>query len=310
MTTTEIAIPGMLGGAQSVASGPDGNVWITGTFRNSNEQQVQGLARVTPSGSVTVFDTGITAATAVTAGPDGNLWYIGNTSDVIGRLNPSTGSVTEYPYTTAAGPGLDITTGPDGELWFTTTQAIGEIDPISGQATILANTQSPAATPCNIASGVDGNVYVVGGFSGSGITGTGGVLQITPGGAMTAYDYTDINSVSSATYPRGVTSGPNRDIWFNSSSFVADFSATIARYSSGYNSGAQLSCIASGSDGNLWATDQANDTLYRVTTSGTVTAFSSGITTGAIPVDIIAGPDLNLWFTEYGQSSIGRFNLH
>lgn len=308
MTTTEIAIPGMLGGAQSVASGPDGNVWVTGAFV-SNGQQVQGLARVTPSGSATVFDSGITAATAVTAGPDGNVWYIGNSSDVIGRLNPSTGSVTEYPYTTAAGAGLDIITGPDGELWFTTTQALGKIDPISGQVTILANVQSPAATPCNISSSADGNVYAVGQFGGSGITGTGAILQVTPGGSMTAYDYTDMNG-SSANDPHGVTSGPNRDIWFNSFSFVADFSATIARYNSGYKSGAQLTCIASGSDGNLWVTDQANDTLYRVSTSGTVTAFSSGITTGATPVDIVAGPDLNLWFTEYGQNKIGRFNLH
>lgn len=310
MTTTEIAISGMLGGAQSVASGPDGNVWVTGTFYNSNGQQVQGLARVTPSGSTTVFDSGITAAQAVTAGPEGSMWYIGNSSDVIGRLNPATGAVTEYSYPSGAGGGLDIVTGPDGELWFTTTQAVGKIDPVSGQVTILANVQNPAATPCNIASGSDGDVYVVGNFSGSGITGTGGILQITPGGTMTAYDYTDINSGSNATYPHGVTNGPNRDIWFNSFSFVADFGTTIARYGSGYNSGAQLTCIASGSDGNLWVTDQANDTLYRVSTSGTVSAFSSGITTGAMPVDIIAGPDLNLWFTEYGRSSIGRFNLH
>lgn len=311
MTTTEIAIPGMLGGAQDIASGPDGNVWVTGTFRNDNNQQVQGLARVTPSGTVTVFDSGVTAATALTAGPDGNVWYIGNSSDVIGRLNPSTGSVTEYPYPLGAGGGLDIITGPDGELWFTTTQAVGKIDPISGQVTIFTkNVESPSASQCNIATGVDGNAYVVGNFSGSDITGTGGILQITPGGTMTAYDYTDINNQSGATSPRGVTSGPNRDIWFNSTSFVADFGTTISRYSSGYDSGAQLTCIASGSDGNLWVTDQANDTLYRVTTSGTVTAFSAGITTGALPVTIIAGPDLNLWFTEYGLSSIGRFNLH
>jgi virginiamycin B lyase len=55
--------------------------------------------------------------------------------------------------------------------------------------------------------------------------------------------------------------------------------------------------IASGSDGNLWFTEQTTNKVAKVTTSGTFTEYTLP-TPGRSPGDITAGPDGNLWFTE------------
>ncbi|MGA7727708.1 MAG: hypothetical protein WCA62_02540, partial [Dehalococcoidales bacterium] len=57
--------------------------------------------------------------------------------DKIGKISPSSGTVTEYdvPVTNAA-PN-EIAAGPDGSLWFTQTgvNQIGKISPATGKIT-------------------------------------------------------------------------------------------------------------------------------------------------------------------------------
>jgi len=71
------------GGAPfGIATGPDGNVWFAETGANR-------IGRITPSGVVTEFGTGIGPGTfpfGITTGPDGHLWFTG-LGDRIGRLN-------------------------------------------------------------------------------------------------------------------------------------------------------------------------------------------------------------------------------
>jgi len=67
--------------------------------------------------------------------------------------------------------------------------------------------------------------------------------------------------------------------------------------------------IASGPDGNLWFTEQKGDKIGRITTAGVITEFTiPTVPYGSGPIGIASGPDGNLWFTE-GTSSgnkIGR----
>lgn len=65
----------------SIANGPDGNIWIT---------DGDGIARVTPSGDVTVFPlaTPNNTADSIVAGPDGNLWFVDEGANKIGRIRP------------------------------------------------------------------------------------------------------------------------------------------------------------------------------------------------------------------------------
>ena len=98
-----------------ISAGSDGNLWFTEAFGNR-------IGRITPSGAITRFYTGITpdsGPVGITAGADGNLWFTEGLGNRIGRITPS-GVVTEFSagITPNSGP-LRIAAGADGNLWFT-----------------------------------------------------------------------------------------------------------------------------------------------------------------------------------------------
>ena len=64
--------------------------------------------------------------------------------------------------------------------------------------------------------------------------------------------------------------------------------------------------VALGSDGNLWITAFAANSILRVSAGGVVLGEYPLPTAGAQPLGIAAGPDGALWFTEYNASKIGR----
>jgi sugar lactone lactonase YvrE len=68
--------------------------------------------------------------------------------------------------------------------------------------------------------------------------------------------------------------------------------------------------IVTGSDGNLWFTENGNG-IGRITTQGVITEFTAGLTgvgtsDNPVPNGITSGPDGNLWFTEQNGNRIGR----
>jgi virginiamycin B lyase len=63
--------------------------------------------------------------------PDGSIWYTGHMANVLGRLDPHTGKITEYhPDTPGSGP-HGLAADKDGNIWFTGNFAgyIGKFDP-------------------------------------------------------------------------------------------------------------------------------------------------------------------------------------
>jgi streptogramin lyase len=114
-------------------TGPDHNVW----FVDGGNLTQGKLGRITPAGQVTEFTIppfhGLrTGISDLAAGPDGNLWFTAIAfqartakASLVGRVNPATGAITEFPTpTTQASPGA-ITTGSDGNLWFPETNLPG-----------------------------------------------------------------------------------------------------------------------------------------------------------------------------------------
>ncbi len=63
--------------------------------------------------------------------------------------------------------------------------------------------------------------------------------------------------------------------------------------------------ITAGPDGNIWFTESAGNKIGRITTTGSFTEFTIP-TTVSQPRDITAGPDGNIWFTELAGNKIGR----
>lgn len=123
----------------TMATGPDGNLWLYDSTNNT----------------VAKFDTGMKKVVATYAipqpagqfqgyinhfaiGPDGNLWFTHDNSIVRIKMD---GTMTEYPIPTANGIPSALVLGGDGNLWFTeySSNKIGQLivstATDSGQAT-------------------------------------------------------------------------------------------------------------------------------------------------------------------------------
>jgi hypothetical protein len=114
---------------------------------------------------------------------------------------------------------------------------------------------------------------------------------------------------------RGITAGPDGNLWFTIDNSGADAIGRITPDGSftqfavppgpGNHSLVFTNQITAGADGNLWFT--AGDLIGRVTTDGTVTLIFGPDASFTPPGGITAGSDGNLWLTE--PVSIGQFVL-
>ncbi len=107
--------------ADSIASGPNGNLWFSeaGSERIGEMNTSGQIVDTFPPSPATLSG----APLGIVKGPDGNMWFTeGGSAERIGRVTPS-GETTEFPLAPAATGnyfGLwSIVSGPDGNLWFT-----------------------------------------------------------------------------------------------------------------------------------------------------------------------------------------------
>jgi len=71
------------------------------------------------------------------AAPDGSIWYTGQRANVIGRLDPRTGAIKEYPLPTPNSGPHGLVADKQGSIWYTGNSAalIGKLDPQTGKVT-------------------------------------------------------------------------------------------------------------------------------------------------------------------------------
>lgn len=71
------------------------------------------------------------------AARDGSLWYTGQMANVLGRIDPKTGKIKEYPLKTAHSGPHGLKEDRQGNIWFTgnTGALIGKLNPKTGQVT-------------------------------------------------------------------------------------------------------------------------------------------------------------------------------
>lgn len=107
----------LTGFTKDIVAGPNASMWFTEPFS---------IGAITHGTAFTAVVThyAIPSVTpepdGITIGSDGNVWFAETRAGKLGRLNPSTGVMTEYPLT-GAHP-IKLTRGPDGSLWFTTQE--------------------------------------------------------------------------------------------------------------------------------------------------------------------------------------------
>lgn len=68
------------------------------------------------------------------AARDGSLWYTGQMANVLGRVDPKTGGVAEYPLKTKHSGPHGLGEDKEGNIWYTgnTGALIGKLDPKTG----------------------------------------------------------------------------------------------------------------------------------------------------------------------------------
>lgn len=129
----------------SIAAGPDGNVWFTAASGN---------------GAIDVASTGGTllhsypapnAGGGIAQGPGGDMWFTAGyqSKTAMGRVIPATGAVTEFPLASSYHGMNGLAVGPDGNLWFTDDNGIGCMTP-NGRAAQY-DTPTPGAGPGDLA---------------------------------------------------------------------------------------------------------------------------------------------------------------
>jgi len=134
------------------------------------------------------------------------------------------------------------------------------------------------------------------------------ILQSTKSGQTTLF--------SVPAGPIGLTTGPDGNVWFTTSSYVGKI--TPAGIITPFPTSAASSpsdAITKGLDGNLWYEYSSGDGIGKVTPAGTITGYTFTNTSATLNrhlYGIAAGPDGNVWFLETvtmngaGELEIGK----
>ena len=80
---------------------------------------------------------------------DGSIWYTGQRANTLGRLDPTTASVTEYALPTLNSGPHGLVPDAAGHIWYTgnTARLIGRLDPTTGDVREFAMPDARARDP-------------------------------------------------------------------------------------------------------------------------------------------------------------------
>jgi len=285
-----------------IAEGPDGNMWFA-TERS--------IGRITPSGQITEFKSGLKPGSQpfdLTPGSDGNLWFTDNgTTKAVGRITTA-GAITEFSSGLNAGSVPEnVTLGGDGNVWFLdlgTPKAIGRVT-TAGKIDEFSTGIPPNAQMNDITEGPDGNVW----FTEQGDA--KGIGRVKPNGEIKVFT-TPLDQMNS--FPAEIAPGPDGNLWFSddgSPSGIGRVTPAGVITEFGAANGLQTSgapdALTAGPEGNMWFTDQyaGQRAVGRITPGGAITEFTKGLATG-LPDDIAMGADGNFWIEQSMPGGIAR----
>jgi streptogramin lyase len=281
----------------SLAQGPDGAIWYTGTVGRKHWEGR--IGRVGPSGPTGETPVPEPFQAGLAVGPEGDAWFLGGEAKV-GRLTP-TGAYSQV----AIAPGEDFTghatAARDGGIWFTKgrggsgTDTIGRIDP-NGTVTEFPLPHGESR-PMAIVEAGDGDAWFTELFGDR-------IGRITPSGHLTEF------RLPSGSRPVGITADEQGNIWF-----AEQGSGKIGRIEAAgdlkeFNLPASTvpGQIAAAGDGRLWFTqvvygfglDHKLGTLGRLTPAGRYSEVKLPDPESQ-PIDIVAGQEGGVWYAAMGE---------
>jgi streptogramin lyase len=308
-------------GANDLTAGPDGNIWVSFGSRNA-------IGRITPAGTLTLFEQDGLNPQRIAAGADGKLWFTtGGTLKSISTSGTFSGTFSDSAYN-------HLVAGTDGRLWW--NRPPSPLVKWAPGAAAVESTYDLGQTNAYLAglSAGSSGVWWTSNFTIGRVTYAGDSQQwpFTPLGAdahsmvtlgnaiwFTAPEANQIGKMVDGTTtlydlphaqsgPLNITIGPDGALWFTEKTGDRvgriDAAGTITEFTVPTVFG-QPSGITTGPDGNLWITLAAADKIARLTPAGVFTEFNvPGL--GSWPESIAAGSDGNLWFTQRDSAQIGR----
>jgi virginiamycin B lyase len=231
---------------------------------------------------------------------DGIVWYTDQTNSYIGRLDPASGAISDYPTPTPKSGPHGITVAPDGGVWYTAqrTGIIGRLDPSTKQVreyALPARTANPH-TPIWFGGAVwytDANNNTYG--------------RLDPStGSVQVYESTTENSV-----PYGIVSSPDGHVWIallGTNKLAQVDTATGAMKEFILPAGARPRRLQAASNGIVWYTDYARGYLGALDpVSGKVREWPSPVP-GEGPYGIAIGPDGAIWYNHARSDAMTRFD--
>lgn len=227
---------------------------------------------------------------------DGSAWYTGQRANVIGRLDPKTGSIKEWPLPTPKSGPHGLTPDKDGNIWYTGNSAalIGKLDAKTGQITEYKMPDPAARDPHTPIFGADGLLYFT-------VQGGNFVGRLDPAtGAITLKQPPTANS-----RPYGIVQAVTGLLYFdefnaNKIGELDPKTMTIKEYTLPAE-GARPRRISMGKDGTVYYTDYARGYLGRLDPkTGNVEEFLSPGGAASRPYAIATTSDGVVWYCETG----------
>jgi virginiamycin B lyase len=149
-TLTSFPLPTADSFPGDITAGSDGNLWfVEGAGR---------IGRITTSGVITEFGSGLSLPFAITAGPDGNIWFTERFSQRIGRVTP-TG---EFRFFMAPGHTLDSITPGHGDYLVFTEFGDDRIATITTEGVTSELPRLRNSDPTGVVAGPETTVWVLG----------------------------------------------------------------------------------------------------------------------------------------------------
>jgi virginiamycin B lyase len=220
--------------------------------------------------------------------PDGSIWWTGMWASLVGRLDPKTGQMKEYPLPPTAKPHT-IVADKDGNIWYTgnSNATIGKLDPRTGKITEY---KTKSRDPHSAAFHPNGRLY----FTAQGARMIG---RLSP-------ETGEITEVPTEANPYGIQVGPDGKLWVahngtNKISSVNPDTLEIKFYEVP-NTASRIRRLGFTSDGMVWYGNSTGRIGRLNPANGEIKEWLSPSGPGSSPYAFTVVNDI-IWYNESGM---------
>ena len=221
--------------------------------------------------------------------PDGSIWWTGMYASLVGRLDPKTGTMKEYPLPPTARP-HSIIPDADGNIWYTgnSNATLGKLDPKTGKITEYKTTASDPHSAVFHRNGMlyftAQNARIIGRFSP--VTG-------------------ETTEVSTEPNPYGIQMGSDGTLWvaFNGTNKIGAVNPdTLAiRYYEVPDATSRIRRLGLTRDGMVWYGNYTRGSIGRLDPkTGQVKEWQSPSGPASQPYALAVANDV-IWYNESGM---------